>query len=235
MELDQLGERRDRMTRVALDRRSRPPCGRGRARAAREPCMSPSVTPEYAGCDERALALDAEQLSPALAPFDDEPLGGAGDEVRDDRVDGDAPAGDRDPGLAGRDERRTSSPRRRASRSSSSATVIFPIAQSEPTVSTIFAPAVRFSPVGTLEPGRRLAQVAQLDAVLARPARPARRRRRRTRAARSRRRGRPRSTPSAARARPAGSARPAWRRRRAPSSGRRQSASSTAPTIGTPS
>ncbi len=44
-------------------------------------------------------------------------------------------------------------PRRRASASSSSATVIFPIAQSEPTVSTTLAPWVRFSPVGTLRPG----------------------------------------------------------------------------------
>ena len=58
-------------------------------------------------------------------------------------------------------------PRRRASRSSSSATVIFPIAQSEPTVRTIFAGTSRFSPVGTLRSGRRLAQVAELDAVLA--------------------------------------------------------------------
>src|SRR5215472_15453800 len=39
------------------------------------------------------------------------------------------------------------SPRRRASRSSSSETVIFPIAQSEPTVSTIVASTPRFAPV----------------------------------------------------------------------------------------
>ena len=44
-------------------------------------------------------------------------------------------------------------PRRRASASSSSATVIFPIAQSEPTVSTTLASCVRFSPVGVLRPG----------------------------------------------------------------------------------
>ncbi len=54
----------------------------------------------------RALALDEEQLSPALVPFDDELLGRAGDEVGDDGVDRDAPAGDRDPGLPGRDEPR---------------------------------------------------------------------------------------------------------------------------------
>ena len=41
----------------------------------------------------------------ALGALDDEPLGRAGDEVGDDRVDGDPPARDRDPGLAGRDER----------------------------------------------------------------------------------------------------------------------------------
>jgi hypothetical protein len=50
-----------------------------------------------------------------------------------------------------------SSPRRRASRSSSTATVFLPIAQSEPTVRTIFASTSRFAPVGTLSPsgGRR--------------------------------------------------------------------------------
>ena len=86
---------------------------------------------------DRALALDEQQLSPALASLDDEPLRRAGDEVRDDRVDGDPPAGDRDPGLPRRDEAGPRCPRARASRSSSSETVIFPIAQSEPTVSTI--------------------------------------------------------------------------------------------------
>ena len=43
-------------------------------------------------------------------------------------------------------------PRRFASRSSSSETVIFPIAQSEPTVSTIRAASSRFAPVGTFSP-----------------------------------------------------------------------------------
>ena len=56
---------------------------------------------------ERALALDPEQLSAARGALDDELLGGAGDEVGDDRVDGDPPAGDRDPGLPGRDEDRS--------------------------------------------------------------------------------------------------------------------------------
>ena len=120
------------------------------------------------GVESDALALDPEQLSPARVPLDDEPLGRAGDEVGDDRVDGDPPAGDRDPGLAGRDEDRREPAARCASRSSSSETVIFPIAQSEPTVSTIVAGSSRFSPVGHVQTGGRLAQVAQLDAVLAR-------------------------------------------------------------------
>ncbi len=59
-------------------------------------------------------------------------------------------------------------PRAFASRSSSSATVIFPIAQSDPTMRIDVAPCVRFSPVGTLRPERRLAEVAQLDAALSR-------------------------------------------------------------------
>src|SRR3954454_18327492 len=44
-------------------------------------------------------------------------------------------------------------PRRRASRSSSSETVIFPIAQSEPTVRTIRASSSRLAPVGTIRAG----------------------------------------------------------------------------------
>ena len=55
---------------------------------------------------DRPLAFDEEQLSPTLVPLDDEPLGRAGDEVRDHGVDGDPPARDRDPGLAGGDEAR---------------------------------------------------------------------------------------------------------------------------------
>ena len=57
------------------------------------------------------------------------------------------------------------SPRSRAARSSSSDTVIFPIAQSDPTVRTMRASSCRFSPVGTSRSGGRPAQVAELDAV----------------------------------------------------------------------
>ena len=56
------------------------------------------------GMEQRSLALDPEQLAAAVAAFDHERLGGAGEEVGDDGVDGDPPPRDRDPGLAGRDE-----------------------------------------------------------------------------------------------------------------------------------
>ena len=50
-------------------------------RCGAEPCMSPSVTPEYSGMHERALSLDEEQLAAARRSLDHEPLGGAGEEV----------------------------------------------------------------------------------------------------------------------------------------------------------
>ena len=188
--------------------RSGRPGGRGRSACGAEPCTSPSVTPEYGGMDERALALDPEQLSPALVPLDDEPLGRAGDEVRDDRVDGDPPAR-RSRSPSGRSGRTASaSPRARAARSSSSETVIFPIAHSEPTVRTIFARHLEVRAGRDVQTGRRPTQVAQLDAVpRGQPGR-APRRRRGTRAARSRRRARSRCTSSAAPATRAGSGRP---------------------------
>ena len=61
---------------------------------------------------ERALALDEKEVSPTSAALDDEPLRGAGDEVGDDCVDGDAPAGDSDARLARRYERGGDSARR---------------------------------------------------------------------------------------------------------------------------
>ena len=53
---------------------------------------------------ERALPFDEQELAAAAGALDDERLGGAREEVGDDRVDGDAPARDRDPRLAGRHE-----------------------------------------------------------------------------------------------------------------------------------
>src|SRR5204863_6493012 len=58
------------------------------------------------GMDERALPLHPEELAAARASFDDEAFGRAGDEVRDDRIDGYPPPRDRDARLAGRDEDR---------------------------------------------------------------------------------------------------------------------------------
>ena len=49
--------------------------------------------------------------SPRSRALDDEPLPRAGEEVGDDGVDRDAPAGDHDPGLAGGDEHRAKAAR----------------------------------------------------------------------------------------------------------------------------
>ena len=89
------------------------------------------------GMRDRSLPLDEQQLAPALVPLDDEPLGGArrGNRRRPRRRRSPSP---RSRSLSGRSGRSaTAIPRARAARSSSSETVIFPIAQSEPTVSTI--------------------------------------------------------------------------------------------------
>ena len=53
-----------------------------------------------------ALAFHPEQVA-LIGPLDDEPFGGAGEEVGDDRVNRDPPPGDRDSGLPGRDEDRS--------------------------------------------------------------------------------------------------------------------------------
>src|SRR5207253_1910551 len=65
--------------------------------------------------EDRALPLDPEQLTAAGDALEDEPLRRAGDEVRDDRVDREPPAGDRHAGLPRRDElaRETAAPRLR--------------------------------------------------------------------------------------------------------------------------
>ena len=103
MQLDELRQRQQRMAGIALDLRR----ARLVAEDERVRCGAVDQAERHTrvgGVRDRALALDEEQLSPALVSLDDEPLGRAGDEVRDDRVDGDAPAGDRDPRLTGRDE-----------------------------------------------------------------------------------------------------------------------------------
>ena len=94
-------------------RRSRPRPRGGRARA--RPAAAVQQPERDAGVrrvPERALALD-EQQRRARGALLDEPRGRAGDEVGDHVVDGDAPAGDRDPGLAGGHERRVQPARAR--------------------------------------------------------------------------------------------------------------------------
>ena len=105
VQLDQLTQRRDPMRAAAgaLD------LGLARLVAEHEQVRHAAVVEaeRHAGVDrvqERALALDPEQLSPARGALDHELLGRAGDEVRHDRVDGDPPARDGDAGLARRDE-----------------------------------------------------------------------------------------------------------------------------------
>ena len=115
--------------------------------------------------EKRALAFDEEHLPAPLDALDDQPLGGARDEVGDDRVDGDPPACDRHPRLARRHELAADAAAR-ASRSSSSETVIFPIAQSEPTVRIVVAGMREVLARRHVQARRRLAQVTQLDVVL---------------------------------------------------------------------
>ena len=212
------GERRDRVPRVALDLGRARPGGRARTRAAR-PVDEAERDARVRGVDERALALDEQELAAPLAPSTTS-RSAAPARKSETTASTAIPQPAMAMPVCPVGTNTAASPRARASRSSSSETVIFPIAQSEPTVSTIGAGTSRFSPVGTLRSGRRPAQVAQLDAVPRRRARPARRRRRGTRAGRSRRRGPWRCRSSGARATRAGSGRPGSRRRRARSSGR---------------
>src|SRR6185503_15633240 len=55
---------------------------------------------------EGALTLDPQQLATALAPLDDKALGRAAEEVGDDGIDRDPPAGDHHARLSRRDEDR---------------------------------------------------------------------------------------------------------------------------------
>ena len=233
VQLDQLGQARQRVARVTLD------LGRAGPVAEHEDVRGRAVDQaerhaRVRGMRERALALDEEELAAAPAALDDQPLGGAREEVGDDGVDGDPPARDRDPGLAGRDEHRGETAP--------------PGLEVELERDGLLSDrAVGADGQGDLR--RELEVLAGRDVqIRGRPAagRAARRRarararrapgrRRGTRAGRSRRRARSRCTPSAARARPVGSGRPASRRRRSRWSGSKRRASSTVATIGIPS
>ena len=125
--------------------------------------------------EQRALALDEEHLPAPLDTLDDESLGGAGDEVGDDRVDGDPPACDRHPRLARRHE---------LAADAAAARLAVELerhghlpdravgADGEDRRRGVREVLARRH----VEAGRRLAQVAQLDAVLRAPAPSARHR-----------------------------------------------------------
>ena len=85
------------------------------------------------------LALDEDPV-PHRLPLLHQPLARALDEVGDDPVHRHAPSLDHDPGLPRGDEDADSPASSTAARRSSRATVIFPIAQSEPTVRITFLP-----------------------------------------------------------------------------------------------
>ena len=213
VELDELPQRQDRVARVALDLvcparwQSTNACGA-------QPCTSPSVTPEYAGwmsepCPS-TISSSPPRSWPSTTSCSDAPA------MKSETT---ASTAMPQPAIAipvwpvGTNS--AASPRDRASRSSSSDTVIFPIAQSEPTVSTVRAGSLEVRAGRDVEAGRRAARSRSSTLCRAR-ARRARRRRRGTRAARSRRRAPCRCSCAAARATPAGTARPEWRRRRGP-------------------
>jgi hypothetical protein len=116
--------------------------------------------------DERALTLDEEQLSPTPRPFDDEPFGGAGEKVGDDGVDGDAPAGDRDARLAGGDEDRSEPACARRAVELDGDRLLADRAVRADREDNSGGDAEVLA-ARDVEIGRRLAQVAELDAVLA--------------------------------------------------------------------
>src|SRR5207248_4697964 len=103
VQLHQLAQARERRARIALD------LGRARAVAENESVRRGAVDQAkghsgVGGVDERALTLDEEQLAASALAFDDQALSRASEEVGYHRVDGDPPARDRDPRLAGGDE-----------------------------------------------------------------------------------------------------------------------------------
>jgi hypothetical protein len=124
----------------------------------------PDGDPGVDRVQDRALALDPEQVAP-LRAFDDEALGGAGQEIGDDGVDGDPPSRDRDSGLAGGNEDRAQAALacfeiELAGRGHLPDRAIGADREDDRRVD------VEVLACGGAEVGRRLAEVAQLDAVL---------------------------------------------------------------------
>src|ERR671930_447294 len=100
VQLDELGQARDRRPGIALDLRRA--CAMAEHEYVRRRAVDQAEgDAAVRGVHERALALDEEQLAASPAAFDDETLRRSGEEVGDDGVDCDPPARDRDSGLAG--------------------------------------------------------------------------------------------------------------------------------------
>ena len=163
--------------------------------SGRQPCSSPSVTPEYAGMARARPGPRRTAAARARRPRH-QPRGRARDEVRDHVVDGDAPAGDRDPGLAGGDERR---PQAARARRRVELQRHRHLADRAVRADGVHDPRVRplRRPGGHAQPGRRGPQVAQLDARRGGRGRQLRVLARAPCAARPRRASRPRSPPAA--------------------------------------
>src|SRR5581483_12387868 len=107
VQLHELAQRRDRVRAAAgALRGGEPGFVTEDEKVRRAPVVEADGDTRVDGMEDRALSLDPQQLAAPAASLDDEALGGAGDEVGDHRVDGDPPAGDRDPGLSRRNEDR---------------------------------------------------------------------------------------------------------------------------------
>ena len=184
-----------------------------------DPWTSPSVTPEYIGWTSEPCPSTKRSLPPRRAPSTTSHSAAPGEEVGDDRVDRDAPPGDRDARLARRDEDRLEpAPARLEVELDRDRLLPDRAVGADREDDRRVHPEVR--PRRDVEALRRLAQVAERRRRALARARAARDRRRGTRGGRSRRRARRRCSLSGARARRAGSARPASRRRRPPRSAR---------------
>ena len=150
VQLDELGERRDRVPRdpsisaAPAEWQRTKTCGAA-------PWTSPSVTPEYIGWTSEPWPSTNRISPPRRAPST---TSRSAAPARKSATT--ASTAIPQPAIAipvwPVGTKTDASPRSRASRSSSTATVFLPIAQSEPTVRTIFASTSRFAPVGTLSP-----------------------------------------------------------------------------------
>ena len=151
VQLDQLGQRQQRVARDSPRSRSSRPGGRARTRAAPSRGSARASRRSTPGGGARPGPRPRAARPPRACALDDELLGAPA--MKSETT---ASTAIPQPAIAipvcPVGTKTDSSPRRCASRSSSSETVIFPIAQSEPTVRTIRAGTSRFSPVGTFSP-----------------------------------------------------------------------------------